>query len=147
VHVILVGILSVLGIVTLQQNPSAGNEGELGPIAYALAAIKNSTFLLGSGSVVGIANGLLLGYLMYRSEPVPRSMATPGLVGGPLVCVTGVAVLFGIDEPAAACRASRPFGRPSGSSCSGSTRSSGASGLRRSSPAGGAATRAAHLRS
>ena len=42
---------------------------------------------------------MLLGYLMYRSGLVPRRMAMLGLVGGPLVCASGVSVLFGVIEP------------------------------------------------
>jgi hypothetical protein len=79
---ILVGILSVLAVVSLQQSTSAGSEETLGSIAYTLAAIKDWTFLLGPGFVVGVGNELLLGYLMYRSELVPRRMAMLGLVGG-----------------------------------------------------------------
>jgi uncharacterized protein DUF4386 len=96
---ILVGILAMLTVVTLQQNPSAGDEATLGSIAYTLAAIKDWTFLLGPGFVVGVGNGLLLGYLMYRSELVPRRMAMLGLVGGTLICISGVLVLFGVDQP------------------------------------------------
>jgi hypothetical protein len=96
---ILVGILSVLAVVTLQQNPSAGSEATLGSTAYTLAALKDWTFLLGPGFVVGIGNGLLLGYLMYRSGLIPQRMAYLGLVGGPLICITGVLVMFGVDEP------------------------------------------------
>ena len=69
---ILVGILTMVTVVTLQRNPSAGTSATLGSIAYTLAAIKDWTFLFGPGFVVGIGNGLLLGYLMYRSELVPR---------------------------------------------------------------------------
>jgi hypothetical protein len=47
---------------------------------------------------VGIGNGLILGYLMYRSRLMPRPMALLGLVGGPLVTASGIAVLFGIYE-------------------------------------------------
>jgi hypothetical protein len=64
-------------------------------VGKSLVAIHDWTFLLGPGFVVGIGNGLLLGYLMYRSGLVPRRMAMLGLVGGPLVCASGVAVLFG----------------------------------------------------
>jgi hypothetical protein len=95
---ILVGILSVLAVVSLQQSPSAGSEETLGSIAFTLAAIKDWTFLLGPGFVVGVGNGLLLGYLMYRSELVPRRMAMLGLVAGPILCLSGVAVLFGVDD-------------------------------------------------
>jgi hypothetical protein len=96
---ILAGILSVLTIVSLQQNATAANEGIYGSIAYAAAATKDWTFLLGPGFVVGIGNGLLLGYLMYTSGLVPRWMAMLGLIGGALIIASGVAVLFGADDP------------------------------------------------
>ncbi|HEX2377647.1 MAG TPA: DUF4386 domain-containing protein [Gaiellales bacterium] len=95
---ILVGILSVVAVVTLRQNPSAGSDATLGTIAYTLAGIKDWTFILGPGFVVGIGNGLLLGYLMYRSELVPRRMAILGLIGGPLIIITGVLALFGVIQ-------------------------------------------------
>jgi len=95
---ILVGILAMLAVVTLQQNPSAGTSATLGSLAYTLAAIKDWTFKLGPGFVVGIGNGLLLGYLMYRSELVPRRMAVLGLIAGPLISITGIATLFGVIQ-------------------------------------------------
>jgi hypothetical protein len=92
---ILVGIIAVLGIVSLrQQDPAAGDAGT---IAYTLAAIKDWTFLLGPGFIVGVGNGLILGYLMYKSGLVP--LAVLGLVGGPLIIASGIAVLFGVDDP------------------------------------------------
>src|SRR6187551_514145 len=93
---ILVGIVAVLGVVTLQQDVAGAAEGS---VAYTLAAIKDWTFLLGPGWVVGWGNGLILGYLMYASELVPRKMAWLGLVGGPLIIASGTAVLFGVDHP------------------------------------------------
>jgi hypothetical protein len=92
---ILVGILAVLGIVTLQQEVAGAAEGT---VAYTLAAIKDWTFLLGPGWVVGWGNGLILGYLMYSSGLVPRKMAWLGLVGGPLI-LSGTLVMFGVDPP------------------------------------------------
>src|SRR3954464_5264011 len=93
---ILVGILSVLGIITLRNQVAGASEGT---VAFTLAAIKDWTFLLGPGWVVGWGNGLILGYLMYRSELVPRRAAWLGLIGGPLLIVTGTAVMFGGDHP------------------------------------------------
>ena len=88
------GILAVLGIVSLgHDDPGAGS------LAVSLAAIKDWTFLLGPGIVVGIGNGLILGYLMYRSELVPRSMAVLGLVGGPVLVIAGLGVLFDVIAP------------------------------------------------
>src|SRR6187401_2422207 len=92
---ILVGILCVLGIVTLRQQTAGAAEGT---VAYTLAAIKDWTFLLGPGWVVGWGNGLILGYLMYASGLVPRQMALLGLVGGALIILSGTLVLFGVAD-------------------------------------------------
>jgi Domain of unknown function (DUF4386) len=93
---ILVGIVAVLGIVTLQKEVAGAAEGS---VAYTLAAIKDWTFLLGPGWVVGWGNGLILGYLMYRSGLVPRKMTWLGLVGGPLIILSGTLVLFDVADP------------------------------------------------
>jgi hypothetical protein len=92
---ILVGILAVLSIVTLSQQDAGGEEGA---IAYTLAALKDWTFILGPGFVVGWGNGLILGYLMYRSGLVPRRLAMFGLVGGPLIILSGTLVMFGVFD-------------------------------------------------
>jgi hypothetical protein len=88
---IAVGILCVLGIVSLRRDsPDAAT------LAVSLAAIKDWTFLLGPGFTVGWGNGLILGYVMYRSGLVPPRLALMGLVGGPLIILSGLAVLFGV---------------------------------------------------
>ena len=93
---ILVGIVSMLGIITLRQQVAGGAEGT---VAYTLAALKDWTFLLGPGWVVGWGNGLILGYLMYRSGLVPRRMCWLGLIGGPLIIISGTAVMFTGNNP------------------------------------------------
>jgi hypothetical protein len=95
---ILVGILSILAIVTLRQDAGSADSGSLIPIGRSLVAIHDWTFLLGPGFIVGIGNGLLLGYLMYRSGLVPRRMAMLGLIGGPLIILSGIGVLFGLFD-------------------------------------------------
>jgi hypothetical protein len=92
---IAIGLVCVLGVVSLGQGSAGADAGTVG---VALAAIKDWTFLLGPGFVVGIGNGLLLGYLMYRSGLVPRGMAILGLVGGPLICLSGIAVLLDVAD-------------------------------------------------
>jgi hypothetical protein len=89
----------MLGIITLRNQVAGTAEGT---VAYTLAAIKDWTFLLGPGWVVGWGNGLILGYLMYRSELVPRRMCWLGLIGGPLIIVTGTAILLGGNNPSSA---------------------------------------------
>ena len=95
---IAIGILSLLAVVTLRQEPAGADAGTLVTVGQSLVAIHDWTFLLGPGFIVGVGNGLLLGYLMYRSGLVPRRMAMLGLIGGPLVCASGIAVLFGVFE-------------------------------------------------
>jgi hypothetical protein len=93
---ILVGIVSVLGIITLRNQVAGGDEGT---VAYTLAALKDWTFLLGPGWVVGWGNGLILGYLMYRTQLVPRPWPWLGLIGGPLIIVSGTIIMFGGNHP------------------------------------------------
>jgi hypothetical protein len=93
---ILVGIVSVLGIITLRNQVAGASEGT---VAYTLAAIKDWTFLLGPGWVVGWGNGLILGYMMYRSGLVPRRAAWLGLIGGPLIILSGTIIMFGGNHP------------------------------------------------
>jgi hypothetical protein len=95
--VIAIGIASLLAVVTLRQD-LAGEAAGLDTVGRSLVAIHDWTFLLGPGFCVGVGNGLLLGYLMYRSGLVPRRMALLGLIGGPLIFASSTAVLFGAYE-------------------------------------------------
>jgi len=92
------GIVSVLSVVTLRQDvggASAADGASLVLVGRSLVAIHDWTFLLGPGFCSGFGNGLLLGYLMYKSGLVPRGMALLGLIGGPLIFASGIAILFG----------------------------------------------------
>src|SRR5579862_9290464 len=92
---ILVGIVTMVAIITLRQQVGAS----AGSLAYTLASVKDWTFLLGPGWVVGWGNGLILGYMMYSSGLVPRPATWLGLIGGPLIIVSGTAILFTGNEP------------------------------------------------
>jgi hypothetical protein len=98
---IAVGILSVLTLVTMRQDYAGAGDAQLAgltTVGDALVALQQWTFVLGPNFVVGVGNGLILGYLMYRSGLVPRRMAVLGLVGGPLICLSGAAVVLGIID-------------------------------------------------
>ena len=85
---IAMGIIFVLGVVGLRHDlPSADDA------AFTLAALKDWTFLFGPG-FFPLGNGLLLGYLMYRTGLVPRRMTWVGMIGGPLLFLAGVGALF-----------------------------------------------------
>ena len=96
---IAIGLVSLLAILTVREDGASGANAALGS---ALVAIHDWTFLLGPGFIVGIGNGMILGYLMYRSGLVPRRMAMFGLVGGPLVCTSGILVLFNVIDAGSA---------------------------------------------
>ena len=102
---IAVGIVSVLSVLTLREDlaGAAGTDAAtLTTVGQSLVAVHDATFLLGPAFCAGFGNGLLLGYLMYKSGLVPRRMALIGLVGGPLALVTATAVLFGAWEQTSA---------------------------------------------
>jgi hypothetical protein len=87
------GIIFVLGVVSLRQDsPDAAD------LAVSLAALKDWSFLFGPGLVVPFGNGLILAYLMYRSGLVPRRMTWLGLIGGPLLLIGNLGVLFDVWE-------------------------------------------------
>jgi hypothetical protein len=96
---IAVGILSLLTVVVLRQEAAAGADAaSLVTVGESLVALHGWTFLLGPGFVVGLGNGLILGYLMYTSRLVPRGMAVLGLVAGSLLMASGIAVILGVIE-------------------------------------------------
>jgi hypothetical protein len=80
----------------LRSQAAGADTGSLVATAKSLVAIRNWTFVLGPGFVVGVGNGLILDYLMYRSRLVPRGMAMLGLIGGPLICLSGIPVVMNI---------------------------------------------------
>jgi hypothetical protein len=91
---IAVGILCMLAISTLRQDAPSGLDAALG---QGLEAVYEWSFRL-VGFVVGVGNGLILGWLMYRSELVPRGLAIVGLIGGPLLIIAAVLVIFNVIE-------------------------------------------------
>ena len=84
--------------------------GELADVATersgpTLRRITGALFLIGPGIFAGVSNGMILGYLMYRSGLVPRGMAMLGLIGGPLLVAAAIAVLFDVIDRGSAVQA------------------------------------------
>jgi Domain of unknown function (DUF4386) len=94
---IAIGVVSLLAVVTLRQEAGGEDPGSL-VAATTLVAVRDWTFVLGPGFIVGIGNGLILGYLMYTSGLVPRGLAMLGLIGGPLICISGLAVVLDVID-------------------------------------------------
>ncbi|MBV9214066.1 MAG: DUF4386 domain-containing protein [Actinobacteria bacterium] len=90
---IAIGIVCMLAVVTLRHDAAGAGAGSLLTGAKSLVAVRNWTFVLGPGFVVGVGNGLILGYLMYRSGLMPRGLTMVGLIGGSLICISGLGVV------------------------------------------------------
>ncbi len=93
-----IGIISIITVVDVANSISLAT----GTHAAALGATGNSlvrsydwAFLWGPGLVAGIGNGIMLGYLMYKSALVPRRMAVVGMVGGSLLIISFLLQLAG----------------------------------------------------
>jgi hypothetical protein len=100
-----VGILSVLTVVTLRQDYAGADSASaagLSVVGDAFLTMQQWTFNLGPALVVGVGNGLVLGFIMYRTGLVPRRFAVVGLVGGSLLVATGSAAVLGLIEPGGA---------------------------------------------
>jgi hypothetical protein len=93
-----IGIMSMLSVVSVASALADTSGSE----ATALTTQGNSlvhtyewAFEWGPGLVAGIGNGVMLGYLMYRSALVPQRMALLGLIGGPVLILSFVMILAG----------------------------------------------------
>ena len=94
-----IGLISIITLVSLAD----ALVGASGPEATALtvqgdtlAQVYDWAFRWGPGVVAGIGNGIMLGYLMYKSELVPRRLAMLGLIGGPVLIFSFTLQLIGL---------------------------------------------------
>src|SRR5215207_79524 len=103
-----IGLISMLTLVSVINALDGASEAEAAILEVqgdTLAHTYEWAFEWGPGLVAGIGNGILLGYLMYRSGLVPRRLALLGLIGGPILTVSGIAILFGLYEQVSAVAA------------------------------------------
>ncbi len=100
---ILSGVVSLMAVVSLRAGFQPGADTmAITMTAQGFLAFHDWTFLLGPQFGSGFGNGILLGYLMYRSGLIPGRMALLGLIGGPLAFAGGVLVLFDVLKPLSA---------------------------------------------
>ena len=101
---IVMGLISLMSVVTLRDDLAGTgvSSDSLRLAGQSLVAFHDWTFTLGPQFCSGLGNGLLLGYLLYKSKLVPPRVALVGLIGGPLAFLGGVLVLTGaLDNPSA----------------------------------------------
>jgi hypothetical protein len=95
--IIAVGAMSLLSVVTLHQD-GGGQAGALVVQGRSLVAMHDWTFLFGPGFCVGVGNGIILGALMWKTGLIPRRLALLGLIGGPLILIRAVLILFDVVD-------------------------------------------------
>jgi hypothetical protein len=95
---IIIGIISLLSIVTLSQEfatAEAPNASSYLTADKLLVTIRNWAFLLGPNLALGPST-LMMSYFLYDSKLVPRFISVAGLVGGTLVMACALLVMFGV---------------------------------------------------
>jgi hypothetical protein len=95
---IAVGVLALMALNTLRLQVGDADPATLAVVGQALVAVHDWTFRLGPGVVVGVGNGVILGWMMWRTRLVPRALSGLGLIGGPALLVAGIGILFGAIE-------------------------------------------------
>jgi hypothetical protein len=92
------GIVAVLALNTLRVNAGDADPATLTVVGQALVALHDWTFKMGPGIVVGVGNGIVLGYMMWKTRLLPRYLSILGLIGGPALLAASTAVLAGAIE-------------------------------------------------
>lgn len=93
---ILIGVVSLMSVLSLRHHHTTGSATSATvEVARSLLALHEQTALLGPQFCAGLGNGILLGYLMWRSRLLPRPLVIFGLTGGPLALLGGIGVLLG----------------------------------------------------
>lgn len=95
-----IGIMSMLSVVPVASalGGATGSDAAALTNGNSLVHTCEWAFEWGLGLVAGIANGLMVGYLMYKSALVPPRMALLGLIDGSLLIVNFVLILPGLQE-------------------------------------------------
>jgi hypothetical protein len=99
--VIVIGIVSVLSVLTLRGQFTGADAGAFSVVAQSLVAVHDWTMLMGPAFCAAIGNGLILGFLMLRSGLLPRRVAMLGPIAGTFAFVAATGALLGVYEPQA----------------------------------------------
>lgn len=89
---IFIGVSMILTIVMLRQS-GVGVNALIA--SHTLAILYDRIFLL-SQSFLPAVNDLLLGFLLYKSNLVPRALSLIGIIGGPVLLIGYIAIMFGL---------------------------------------------------
>lgn len=100
--VIMVGVVSLLAVVTLRQDAGGATGAEqtsLVTTGQALVAVRDYTFQFGP-NIMAALNATMIGTILYRSRLVPRILPTMGLLAVLPLLAASVATILGSTEQA-----------------------------------------------
>jgi hypothetical protein len=92
--ILVVGVISLLSVVTLRNDVVGSSTTALTTTSQSLVAMHNWSFLLGPGFMASF-NALVLATAMYRFRLVPRFIPIMGFIGAPLLLASSLATFFG----------------------------------------------------
>lgn len=94
--IIMVGVVSLLAVVTLRQDfaGATADASALTVTGQALVDVRNWTFLFGPG-FMACGNALMFATLLFRSGLVPRIIPAIGLLGAPVLLTANLLNAFG----------------------------------------------------
>lgn len=98
---ILIGIMSMLSIVTLSQefiNPGASEIQSFQTTAKLLKTIHDWTFVLGPHFLLGV-NTFIYSSIFFKSNLVPRKLSILGITGAILIFIGATLEMFGLISP------------------------------------------------
>jgi hypothetical protein len=94
--VIMIGVVSLLAVVTLRQDAggaTGADQASLVTTGQALVAVRDYTFQFGP-NISAALNAVMIGTILYRSRLVPRILPTMGLLAVLPLLVASVATIF-----------------------------------------------------
>lgn len=95
--VVMMGVVSLLAVVTLRQNAAGADPQGLLATSQGLVALRDYTFQLGPNLAAAL-NATMFATLLYRSRLVPRVLPTMGLIAAPLLVGATVATVLGLTH-------------------------------------------------
>lgn len=98
--VIMVGVVSLLAVVTLRQDAGGATGAEQASLmttGQALVAVRDYTFQFGP-NISAALNATMIGTILYRSHLVPRILPTMGLLAVLPLLAAAVATILGLTE-------------------------------------------------
>lgn len=97
---ILIGIISVLGMLSLSQdfsNSSSPDKDHFELVGQLLKSIHDWSFMLGPNFMLGI-NTFIYSYVFFRTGLIPKNLSLLGIMAATLIFIAALLEMFGVIE-------------------------------------------------